>query len=266
MQGGVWNLQGYLAHKKTPTPYDPFMALRIGLRWGPRGVRVLISEVPLYVAGQHNASPQDSPLLEVPGMGWDGTVGDTGRDRGGGRTGRGAARLGGVEEEAAGTLCEKGVSIKSCGDGVCLGEGSAELLGGWGSEERGCDLEIELGDELHTLSSSSSRVSPMHPAPKSLRARRNAPHLDSLTLSPPSSIEGSSAVSFEGSSALSFDAYDHRRESPLSCLPGEAGRVSGAEILRGYVQDCAGESGDPSLAADTRGDRSQVSLRLYSGG
>ena len=49
VQGGVWNLQGYLAHKKTPTPYDPFMALRIGLRWGPRGVRVLASEVTLYV-------------------------------------------------------------------------------------------------------------------------------------------------------------------------------------------------------------------------
>jgi len=42
-------LQGYLAHKKTPThPWDPARTLGIGLRQGPRGVRFLISEVPLY--------------------------------------------------------------------------------------------------------------------------------------------------------------------------------------------------------------------------
>ena len=33
--------------RKRPPPYDPPMTLGIGLRQGPRGVRVLISEVPL---------------------------------------------------------------------------------------------------------------------------------------------------------------------------------------------------------------------------
>ena len=198
------------------------------------------------------------------------------------------------------------------GEDSCLGEGSAELLGGWGDEEWGCDLEIELGDELHTLSQESqtlrlsqgctSLVSPMHPSPasaalpigpsrpdastttsprttppptthapppelacpppppttlppglvtcwlsapppglvtcpppacacpKRLAARRNAPHLDALTLSPASSHsrlidscitqlkaqetcneskeeEKSPAASIEAS----FDAYDHGR-------------------------------------------------------
>ena len=38
-------LQGYLAHQKTPTPLE---SLGIGLRQGPREVRFLMSEVPLY--------------------------------------------------------------------------------------------------------------------------------------------------------------------------------------------------------------------------
>ena len=40
--------RGYLAHDKTPPPKDPPNTLGIGLRSGPRKVRVLISEVPLY--------------------------------------------------------------------------------------------------------------------------------------------------------------------------------------------------------------------------
>ena len=40
-------LQRYLAHKKTPTPLAPPRTLGIALRWGPRGVRFLGSEVPL---------------------------------------------------------------------------------------------------------------------------------------------------------------------------------------------------------------------------
>ena len=53
----VSSVQGYLALKKTPTPlartplghpYDPLRTLGIGLRWGPKGVRFLVSEVPLY--------------------------------------------------------------------------------------------------------------------------------------------------------------------------------------------------------------------------
>ena len=39
---------GYLTHKKTPTPYDRYRVLGIVLLQGPRGVRFLISEVPLY--------------------------------------------------------------------------------------------------------------------------------------------------------------------------------------------------------------------------
>ena len=31
-----------------PTPLGPPRTLGIGLRWGPRGVRLLVSEVPLY--------------------------------------------------------------------------------------------------------------------------------------------------------------------------------------------------------------------------
>jgi hypothetical protein len=38
----------YLAHKKTPTSEDPPRTLGIGLRYGPKGMRFLVSEVPLY--------------------------------------------------------------------------------------------------------------------------------------------------------------------------------------------------------------------------
>ena len=44
----VLGLQGYLAHKKYPPPQDPPRTLGIGLRYGPRGERFLMSEVPLY--------------------------------------------------------------------------------------------------------------------------------------------------------------------------------------------------------------------------
>ena len=44
------SLQGYLAHKKTPTPLGPPRTLGIGLRYGPRGVRSFVSELPLYLA------------------------------------------------------------------------------------------------------------------------------------------------------------------------------------------------------------------------
>ena len=45
----VHALQGYLAHKKTPPPLEAHpRALRIGLPWGPRGRRFLMSEVPLH--------------------------------------------------------------------------------------------------------------------------------------------------------------------------------------------------------------------------
>jgi hypothetical protein len=40
--------QGYLAHKKTPTPYDHHRALGIALLKGPMEGCFLVSEVPLY--------------------------------------------------------------------------------------------------------------------------------------------------------------------------------------------------------------------------
>ena len=40
-------LQEYLAHKKRPPPWDYHRALGIGLLYGPRWVRFLMSEVPL---------------------------------------------------------------------------------------------------------------------------------------------------------------------------------------------------------------------------
>jgi len=39
--------QGYLAYKKPPPPSDHHRPLGIVLLWGPRGVRFLMSEVPL---------------------------------------------------------------------------------------------------------------------------------------------------------------------------------------------------------------------------
>ena len=44
-----YRIQGYLAHKKTPTPWDHHMTLGIVLLQGPRRGVFLISEVPLYV-------------------------------------------------------------------------------------------------------------------------------------------------------------------------------------------------------------------------
>jgi len=44
-------VQGYFAHKKTPTTLEPPRILGIGLRQGPRGVRFLEGEVPLYGRG-----------------------------------------------------------------------------------------------------------------------------------------------------------------------------------------------------------------------
>ena len=55
-------LQGYLAHQKRPPPQDPPRTLPIGLRWGPRGVRFLVSEVPLYSGG--------SSKVEVKSLKW----------------------------------------------------------------------------------------------------------------------------------------------------------------------------------------------------
>ena len=40
MQGGVRDLQGYLAHKKHPPPLDPEVALCLGTYGDPRGVGV----------------------------------------------------------------------------------------------------------------------------------------------------------------------------------------------------------------------------------
>jgi len=40
-------IQGYLAHKKLPPPYDHRRALGIGLLQGPRRMPFLMSEVPL---------------------------------------------------------------------------------------------------------------------------------------------------------------------------------------------------------------------------
>ena len=48
------SLQGYLAHKQTPTPLGLPRTLGIGLRQGPRGVRFLVSEVPLYASIRGN--------------------------------------------------------------------------------------------------------------------------------------------------------------------------------------------------------------------
>ena len=39
--------QGYLAHKKSPPPYDHRSAIGIVLIFGPRGALLLMSEVPL---------------------------------------------------------------------------------------------------------------------------------------------------------------------------------------------------------------------------
>ena len=41
------NVQGYLAHKKTPNPLGSSRTPGIGLRWGPKGVLFLMSEVTL---------------------------------------------------------------------------------------------------------------------------------------------------------------------------------------------------------------------------
>ena len=40
------NIQGYLAHKKLPPPWDHRGALGIALLYGPRGAQFLMSEVP----------------------------------------------------------------------------------------------------------------------------------------------------------------------------------------------------------------------------
>jgi len=45
VRGGV---QGYPAHKTPPRPEDHHRALDIVLLWGPRWVRFLMGEVPLY--------------------------------------------------------------------------------------------------------------------------------------------------------------------------------------------------------------------------
>ena len=45
----IYRIQGYLAHKKHPYPWYHHMSLGIGLCEGPRGVRFLVSEVPLQV-------------------------------------------------------------------------------------------------------------------------------------------------------------------------------------------------------------------------
>ena len=42
------DMQGYLAHKKTPNPLGPPRALGIGLRYGLRGVRFLVSGLSMY--------------------------------------------------------------------------------------------------------------------------------------------------------------------------------------------------------------------------
>ena len=41
-------IQGYLAHKKPPPPWDHRRALGIFLLYGPRGGRFLMGEVPRY--------------------------------------------------------------------------------------------------------------------------------------------------------------------------------------------------------------------------
>ena len=49
-------IHGYLAPKKKFTPPDPPRTLGIGLRLGLRGVRFLVSEVPLYIDGASHVS------------------------------------------------------------------------------------------------------------------------------------------------------------------------------------------------------------------
>ena len=41
-------VQGYLAQKKTPAPYDRHRVLGIVLLQSPTGIRILIGQVPLY--------------------------------------------------------------------------------------------------------------------------------------------------------------------------------------------------------------------------
>ena len=47
------HVQGYLAHKKTPTPSDPPRILGIGLRLGPRVVRFLNMRYPCGLHAGH---------------------------------------------------------------------------------------------------------------------------------------------------------------------------------------------------------------------
>ena len=47
------DIQGYLAHKKLPPPWDHRGALSIALLYGPRGAQFLMSEVPPHPS--HNS-------------------------------------------------------------------------------------------------------------------------------------------------------------------------------------------------------------------
>ena len=48
---------------KHPPPWDPPGTLRIGLRQGPRGVRFLVDEVPLYTIHESSIWNQQIPRL-----------------------------------------------------------------------------------------------------------------------------------------------------------------------------------------------------------
>ena len=62
------DLQGYLAHKKSPPPWDHHRALSIGLLKGPRGGQFLMGEVPLYeeVGECSHPSMTGEPLIQMP--------------------------------------------------------------------------------------------------------------------------------------------------------------------------------------------------------
>ena len=58
-------LQGYFAHEKMPTPYDPPRTLSIGLQQGPRGSLLLMSEVTLYGGGVDSHQGDTAALQQM---------------------------------------------------------------------------------------------------------------------------------------------------------------------------------------------------------
>ena len=54
----VLRCRGASLIRNRPPPKDPPRTLGTGLRYGPRGVRFLVSEVPLYQPKTYNLNPQ----------------------------------------------------------------------------------------------------------------------------------------------------------------------------------------------------------------